>query len=136
MKGEIGRSVKTASSLRRTQPDIVPTSSRTDRVVRKRRIYALDFDSGASTLLADSGKGARPNFNDGKADRRGRFVLGLSDTDFADTQPVGGLFSLGADHKLVELDDGVNFSNSHCFSPDGRTLHCSGSFLHTTCAYD
>jgi sugar lactone lactonase YvrE len=99
-------------------------------------IHALDFDSGASTMLADSGKGERPHFNDGKTDRRGRFVLGLGDTDFADTQPVGGLYGFGADHKLVELDRGVHFSNSHCFSPDGGTLYCSDSFLHTTYAYD
>ncbi len=99
-------------------------------------VYSLDFDSGAMERIAEIGPDARPAFNDGKADRRGRFVIGQGDTDFADTKPVGGLYSLDADHGFTKLDDGICFSNSHCFSPDGRTLYCSDSFHHVMYAYD
>lgn len=100
-------------------------------------IYTLDLDSGASTPIANSGKGERLHFNDGKTDRQGRFVLGLGDTDYADPQPVGGLYGFGADHKLVALDEeGICFTNGHCFAPDGRTLYMSDTYRHVTYAYD
>ena len=100
-------------------------------------IYTLDPASGASTLIANSGRGDRVHFNDGKTDRQGRFVLGLGDTQYDDPQPVGGLYGFGADHKLTELDtDGICFTNGHCFTPDGRTLYMSDTYRCVTYAYD
>jgi sugar lactone lactonase YvrE len=100
-------------------------------------IYTLDLDSGASTLIAGSGKGERVHFNDGKTDRQGRFLLGLSDTRYADPQPVGGLYRLGSDRRLVALDeDGICFTNGHCLTPDGRTLYMSDTFRCVTYAWD
>jgi sugar lactone lactonase YvrE len=99
--------------------------------------YVIDFKTGAVSLLAKlEGKPERARFNDGKADRRGRFVVGLSDSNFQDTQPIGGLFSLGADCKVTQLDTGIHFSNSPCFSPDDRTLYFADSFRYELYAYD
>ena len=100
-------------------------------------IYTLDPDSGVSTLLTDHGRDPRVHFNDGKTDRQGRFLLGLSDTHYDDPQPVGGLYSLGADHRLVELDaDDICFTNGHAVSPDGRTLYMSDTFRHLVYTWD
>ncbi len=99
--------------------------------------YAVDFDSGALSLLAKvEGKLDRARFNDGKADRRGRFVVGLSDSDFRDTQPIGGLYSLGSDRKVAMLDKFIHFSNSPCFSPDDKTFYFADSFRYELYAYD
>lgn len=100
-------------------------------------IYTFDPDSGISTLVTGHGRSDRVHFNDGKTDRQGRFLLGLSDTHYDDPQPVGGLYSFGAGHELVELDtDDICFTNGHCLSPDGRTLYMSDTFRHITYAWD
>jgi len=99
--------------------------------------YAIDFDTGALALLAKlEGKPERARFNDGKADCSGRFVVGLSDSDFQDTQPIGGLYSLSTSHTITRLDKDIHFSNSPCFSPDGRTLYFADSFRYELYAYD
>lgn len=44
-------------------------------------ICTLDFDSGSITLIASARQPSQAIFNDGKVDRRGRFVLGSCCTD-------------------------------------------------------
>ena len=39
-------------------------------------------------------------------------------------------------YAVRKLDSGVTFSNSPCFSPDGRTLYFADSFLYSLYAYD
>lgn len=99
--------------------------------------YGIDFDGGAlNRIAAVKDKPDRARFNDGKADRRGRFVVGLSDSDFRDTRPIGGLYSLGPDHAVVKLDQDIHFSNSPCFSPDDTTFYFADSFRYELYAYD
>lgn len=101
------------------------------------KVYGLDFAAGGFELLATADQAsARATFNDGKVDRRGRFVIGLCDTDMSDPQPIGGLYSLGADHRLRGLDTGICFSNSPCFAPDDRTLYFADSHEYALYAYD
>lgn len=100
-------------------------------------LYTLDPDSGVSTLVTHHGRGDRVHFNDGKTDRQGRLLLGLSDTRYDDPQPIGGLYSFGPDHRLVELDaDDICFTNGPCLSPDGRTLYMADTFRHLVHAWD
>jgi L-arabinonolactonase len=99
-------------------------------------IYTLDFDSGAITAIAAAGQPPQAIFNDGKVDRRGRFILGSCCTDLADPRPIGGVFSLGANHEMVRLESNILFSNGPCFSPDGRTFYFSDSGQHACYAYD
>jgi L-arabinonolactonase len=99
-------------------------------------ICTLDFDSGSIALIASAQQPSQAIFNDGKVDRRGRFVLGSCCTDLADPQPIGGVFSLGADHNIVRLESNISFSNGPCFSPDGRTFYFSDSGQHACYAYD
>jgi sugar lactone lactonase YvrE len=100
-------------------------------------VYAMDLETGNFACLAKvEGLHERALFNDGKVDHRGRFVIGAGDTSFTNTQPIGGLYSLSADHHLKQLDSGIHFSNSPCWSPDGKTFYFSDSFIETTFAYD
>jgi sugar lactone lactonase YvrE len=100
-------------------------------------LHALHFPSGASAKLAGPFF-ANPDvtINDGAVDRRGRFVFGGCSAGMDNPRPIGGLYSFGIDHRLVELDTGTHQSNSHCFSGDGTRLYCADSFLNELYAYD
>jgi len=99
--------------------------------------YGLDLSDGELSLLAArDGTPGRTVVNDGKVDRRGRFVVGLCATGFEDPQPIGGVASLGADHALRMLDTGVTFSNGPCWSPDDSTFYFSDSHVAAIFAYD
>jgi sugar lactone lactonase YvrE len=100
-------------------------------------LFTLDFASGTCAKIAGPAfDNPRVTINDGAADRRGRLVFGGCSAGLEDPQPIGGLYSLDAEHRISQLDSGIHQSNSHCFSPDGRILYCSDSFTFTTYAYD
>lgn len=100
-------------------------------------LYGLDFASGEVAKLAGPAfANPRVTINDGAADRAGRFVFGGCSAGMDDPQPIGGLYALGSDHAIAELDRGTHQSNSHCFAPDGRTLYAADSFVKTLYAYD
>jgi L-arabinonolactonase len=101
------------------------------------RLCTLDFETGRCEILSGplfSGEGV--TVNDGTADRAGRFLFGGCSEGMDDPQPFGGLYRFDPDRSITELDTGICQSNGHCFSPDGRTLYCADSFLHTMYAYD
>lgn len=100
-------------------------------------IHFLDFDSGALELVSGLADPPPHVFNDGKVDRRGRFLIGASTANFADPQPrEGGLWRLDRDRSLTQLDSDIHFSNSPCWSPDGKTFYFSDSWRKTCYAYD
>jgi L-arabinonolactonase len=98
-------------------------------------IHSLDLDTGevAPFALFEPPEPA-VQLADGKVDRAGRFVFGTSHRQAK--EPVGGLYSLGADRKITLLDDGIVLGNGPCFSPDGRTLYHADSMRQTIYAYD
>lgn len=98
-------------------------------------IHTLAFETGALEVIEPPPDPPPYVFNDGKVDRRGRFVIGASTANFADPTPDGGLYSLGADRRRKVLDTGIHFSNGPCFSPDDRTLYFADSWLKTIYAY-
>jgi len=104
-------------------------------VALKDGLHALDLDSGAVTPLALPDQPARVQFNDGKVDRRGRFVVGSGDSDLKDTRHVGSLYSF-AGGALTVLDTGIAIANGPCWSPDNRTLYFSDSLTYSIYAYD
>jgi sugar lactone lactonase YvrE len=120
-------SVITALALRQSGGAVVTLRS---------GIHLLDLATGELEALHPLPDPPPFVFNDGKVDRRGRFVIGASTANFADPTPDGGLYALGADHRLTRLDDGVSFSNGPCWSPDDRTFYFSDSWLYQTYAYD
>jgi L-arabinonolactonase len=106
-------------------------------VALKDGIFTLDFDSGDLALLAAARHlNPRAQMNDGKVDRRGRFVVGSGDSVIGDCQPYGTLYRLDADHSLHELDREICISNGPCWSPDNRTLYFSDSLPYHIYAYD
>jgi sugar lactone lactonase YvrE len=98
-------------------------------------IHLLDLSSGELQVLSPLSDPPPFVFNDGKVDRRGRFVIGASTPNFAAPTPDGGLYSLGADHKLTQLDAGIHFSNGPCWAPDDRTFYFADSWLDQIYAY-
>jgi sugar lactone lactonase YvrE len=105
-------------------------------VALKDGVHALDLDSGATSPIALPAQAPRVQFNDGKVDRRGRFVVGSGDSDLRDTQYVGTLYSLGADARLTALDQGIAIANGPCWSPDDKTFYFSDSLPYSIFAYD
>jgi sugar lactone lactonase YvrE len=98
-------------------------------------IHAFDFASGAATLIVDP-EIDKPLtiLNDGKTDRRGRFVVGSVATDH--TSPICGLYKIECGVATC-LDDGFTITNGPCWSPDGRTFYFADSVPHAAIyAYD
>jgi sugar lactone lactonase YvrE len=106
-------------------------------VALKDGISTLDLESGEVLPFAAANHiHPRAQMNDGKVDRRGRFVVGSGDSVINDTHPYGTLYSLGADGRLTELDREINISNGPCWSPDDRTFYFSDSLPYHIYAYD
>jgi L-arabinonolactonase len=100
-------------------------------------LHALDFESGAVEPHAlPQDLNPRVQFNDGKVDRRGRFIVGSGDSQLRDTQSIGSLYRLDTDATLTELDTKIAISNGPCWSPDNRTLYFSDSLPCSIYAYD
>jgi sugar lactone lactonase YvrE len=100
-------------------------------------IYALDFESGTVERHAQpKDLNPRVQFNDGKVDRRGRFIVGSGDSQLRDTQSIGSLYRLDTNATLTELDTKIAISNGPCWSPDNRTLYFSDSLPYSIYAYD
>lgn len=97
--------------------------------------HFLDFRSGETQLIVDP-EPDKPNnrINDGKVDKRGRFVAGSMDT--MEEGPNGALYRLDPDLKLTKLDDGIIVSNGPCWSPDGRIFYFADSWSGEIWAYD
>ena len=97
--------------------------------------HLFDFDTGEATFIADpQGGDERTQFNDGKADARGRFLAGTVHKPAK--EPVAALYRLDPDHTVTQLDDGIIISNGPCFSPDGSTLYFADSIPRHIYAYD
>jgi sugar lactone lactonase YvrE len=99
-------------------------------------IFLLDFATGALAPLHLSPSPPDFVFNDGRTDRRGRFLIGACTTHFDIPQNDGGLYRLDPDHTLTKVDGDIHFSNGNCFSPDQSTFYFSDSWRHIAYQYD
>ena len=97
--------------------------------------HFLDFTTGEVTSIGDP-EADRPDnrFNDGKVDRRGRFVAGSlnmkRDGKFA------ALYRLDPDLTIHRLQEGIACTNGPCWSPDGCAFYFSDSGSGEIWAYD
>jgi len=100
-----------------------------------RGFHFLDFRSGEVELVVDPEPG-KPNnrLNDGKVDKRGRFVAGSMDT--MEEGANGALYRLDPDLSLHKLDSGIVVSNGPCWSPDGRIFYFADTWSGEIWAYD
>lgn len=97
--------------------------------------HALDFASGGCELIADPEADKPLNrLNDGKVDRRGRFICGSMDS--SEEGPNGALYRLDPDFSLHRIDTGIIVSNGPCWSPDDRVFYFADSWSGEIRAYD
>jgi sugar lactone lactonase YvrE len=99
--------------------------------------HTVDLASGAATPFArpaDLTQDAQ--FNDGKADPRGRFVAATQARSLQEPRPLGSLYSLAPDGTIAVLDGPIHIPNGPCWSPDGTTFYFSDSIPRTVFAYD
>lgn len=86
--------------------------------------YSIDGERGGASPIARVGSdGLR--FNDGKADRAGRFLSGEMRT--RDGGGGGRLWRLDQDGTATPLAEGFAVANALCFAPDGQTLYAADS---------
>jgi sugar lactone lactonase YvrE len=87
--------------------------------------FALIDGTGRTTKLASPpiGSGAI-RFNDGKADRQGRFLSGTMQHG-GQAEALATLWRLEPEAGAVQLGGGLKLVNSICFSPEGRWLYYS-----------
>jgi sugar lactone lactonase YvrE len=98
-------------------------------------LHHFDFDTGEATLIVDPEPDKPTNrLNDGKVDRRGRFVFGSMDTREKDKS--SSLYRLDPDMSLHKLEDGIIVSNGPCWSPDDKTFYFADSWSMEISAYD
>jgi sugar lactone lactonase YvrE len=76
----------------------------------------------------------RYRWNDGKADPWGRFLVATM--QWAPREPVGTLWRLEADGRLMRVMDGLTIGNGLAWSQDGRALYYVDSALGTVDALD
>jgi len=98
-------------------------------------LYSFDFKSDSLELLhAPEADIPTNRLNDGKADSRGRFVVGSMDT--REQEGAGKLYRLDPDFSLHTLDEGIVCSNGPCWSEDERTFYFTDSWSKEIRAYD
>lgn len=101
----------------------------------QRGFHFLDLESGGLELIHDPEPDRPDNrINDGKVDRRGRFVAGSMDTK--EEGGNGALYRLDPDLTVTKLEGGIIVSNGPCWSPDGRTFYFTDSWSGELSAYD
>ena len=97
--------------------------------------YFFDFESGVLELIEKIDPDqTRSRLNDGKVDRRGRFLAGGMD-DLEESQ-ICGLWRLDSDLRVTQLDEGIICSNGPCWSPDDEIFYFTDTFQQVMWAYD
>lgn len=98
-------------------------------------LHLLNFDNGELEFVVSPEDGREHNcLNDGKVDRKGRFVFGSMDT--REQYPTGALYRLDSDFSVTTLEEGIICSNGPCWAPDGKTLYFQDSYDGEIRAYD
>ena len=100
-----------------------------------RGFHFLDFTSGDLTFIADPEPDRTNNrINDGKVDKRGRFVAGTMDT--MEEGPNGALYRLDPDSRHTRSTTGSSSPNGPCWSPDDKIFYFADSWSGEIWAYD
>lgn len=99
--------------------------------------HFLDPESGALAPIADPESSLPENrFNDGRCDRRGRFLSGTMCDVRRD--PAGSLYRLDPDLSCTKLRGDLIVPNSIAWTPDNRTMYLADTYRHRimACDYD
>jgi len=80
---------------------------------------------------------AHTRMNDGRCDHFGRFLAGsMVEGERPEGQAKGGLYSIDADINILQLEQGVDISNSLCWSPDNSIMYYCDTPKRCIWAYD
>jgi sugar lactone lactonase YvrE len=113
----------------------VPTTSGRVAFAASDGFSVLDPGTGRVEPIAEVEAGdPQTRMNDGKCDPAGRFWAGTMDLD--GRRPLGSLYRLDADHRVVRILTDVTISNGLGWSPDGRTMYYIDSVTHGVDALD
>lgn len=99
-------------------------------------LYLWDEHTGESQFILDPEADNRPaRFNDGSADRLGRFWAGST---YADDQfrPEGSLYRLTPGRSVQKMAGGLACSNGLGWSPDNKTMYVTAQFAYELLAFD
>ncbi len=99
-------------------------------------LYLWDERTNALTLIDDPEANNRPvRFNDGSADRQGRFWAGST---YADDQfrPEGSLYRVNRDCGVHKMAGGLACSNGLGWSPDNKVMYVTAQFAYELLAFD
>lgn len=101
-------------------------------------IYTVNADGSDRALFADPDGASEPrnDYNDGRVDARGRFILGCANLPQEGVAPRAPLYSIEADGSWQTLDRNISISNGPAWSPDNSVFYHSDSLLHEIFAYD
>jgi sugar lactone lactonase YvrE len=99
-------------------------------------LYFWDEKTGVAQFIADPEADNRPvRFNDGSADRQGRFWAGSTQSE-DQSQPKGSLYRLDPDCSLKTMVGGLACSNGLGWSPDNKTMYVTAQFAYEILAFD
>lgn len=99
-------------------------------------LYFWDECTGARQFILDPEADNGPvRFNDGSADRMGRFWAGST---YADDQfrPAGSLYRMAPDRSVQKMAGGLACSNGLGWSPDNKTMYVTAQFAYELLAFD
>ena len=100
-----------------------------------RGFYFFDPATGALERIAlIEADQPRSRLNDGKVDRRGRFIAGGMDDN--EELAMCGLWRLDPDLTVTRVEEGIICTNGPCWSPDDRTFYVADTFVDEFWAYD
>lgn len=102
----------------------------------RKGLYFWDERTGESQFIVDPEAGNSPvRFNDGSADRKGRFWAGST---YADDQfrPKGSLYRMTPGGSVQKMAGGLACSNGLGWSPDNRTMYVTAQFAYELLAFD
>jgi sugar lactone lactonase YvrE len=99
-------------------------------------LYLWDERTGAAEFIHDPEANNRPvRFNDGSADRQGRFWAGTTHGD-DQSRPEGSLYRLDEDCTVHTMAGGLACSNGLGWSPDNKTMYVTAQFAYELLAFD
>jgi L-arabinonolactonase len=99
-------------------------------------LYFWDEHTGERHFILDPEAGNGPvRFNDGSADRMGRFWAGST---YADDQfrPEGSLYRMTPDRSVQKMAGRLACSNGLGWSPDNHTMYVTAQFAYELLAFD
>jgi sugar lactone lactonase YvrE len=99
-------------------------------------IYLWDEKTGEREFIDDPEADNRPvRFNDGSADRQGRFWCGSTQAD-DQFQKLGSLYRMDAARRVRMMAGGLACSNGLGWSPDNKTMYVTAQFAYELEAFD